>query len=60
MENSMPSELNEEAAMLLRTPEIQKLFRNYDNLPPRRTMPVKLQSQTNSLNTSTKFAKKIL
>lgn len=61
MENSLPSEINEEAAMLLRTPEIQKLFKSYDKSTlSRKTMPTKFQSQGSSLINSSKLIRKIL
>ena len=36
MESSLPSELNEEAQMLLRTQEVQNLFKKYDNVKAKR------------------------
>lgn len=44
----MPSEMNEEAAMLLRTGEIQKIFKSYDiRMKPQR-LSQKISVQLNS------------
>lgn len=55
MEASFPSEVNEEAAMLLRTGEIQKIFSKYDT----KVKPQKLSQKISTQLSASKFLKKV-